>query len=67
MDQHRHTPPTPPPAREDSDREPCYSEEERLQDRAALVDELRAKVRSGEYKPSIGRISVNIFANLAED
>lgn len=47
--------------------EPVYTEEERLADRAALVAELRAKVRSGEYRPSIGSISMHIAAELAED
>lgn len=44
-----------------------YTEEERTRDRAALIEELRAQVQSGEYKPSIGRISMNLVSNLAGD
>jgi anti-sigma28 factor (negative regulator of flagellin synthesis) len=38
-----------------------------VEDRKALVEELRAQIRSGTYRPSIGRISVNIVGDLAED
>ncbi|MCK9240146.1 hypothetical protein [Desulfocurvus sp.] len=37
------------------------------QDRKALLDELRAQIRAGTYRPSIGRISVNIIGALGGD
>jgi len=37
------------------------------EDRKALIAELRAQIRSGTYKPSIGRISVSICGALAEE
>lgn len=38
---------------------------ETTEDRKALLSELRAQIESGTYKPSIGRISVSIFGDLA--
>jgi len=35
------------------------------EERRALLEELRAQIASGTYKPSIGRISVSIFGELA--
>lgn len=45
--------------------EPVYTDEERQRDRAELIEQLRAQIESGDYKPSIGRISMNIFADVA--
>lgn len=37
------------------------------EDRKALIAELRAQIRAGTYRPSIGRISVSICGDLAEE
>ncbi|BBD06945.1 flagellar biosynthesis anti-sigma factor FlgM [Desulfovibrio ferrophilus] len=47
--------------------EPTYTEEERQRDRAELIEQLRSQIESGEYKPSIGRISMNIFTDITGD
>lgn len=47
--------------------EELYSEEEEQKDRSALIEELRSQIQSGTYTPSIGRISVNIFGDIAGD
>lgn len=44
--------------------EDVYQETE--EERRAYIDDLRAQIASGTYKPSIGRISVSIFGDLAE-
>lgn len=69
MTHHRDIPPAPEyPATDDQGRdEPVYTDEERTRDRAALISELRAQILSGEYKPSIGRISMGLLSNLAGD
>lgn len=45
--------------------EPVYTEDERQRDRSELIKQLRAKIESGSYEPSIGRISMNIFSDIA--
>ncbi|MBU1001727.1 MAG: flagellar biosynthesis anti-sigma factor FlgM [Proteobacteria bacterium] len=47
--------------------EPVYTEDERQRDRSELIKQLRAKIKSGSYEPSIGRISMNIFSDIAGD
>jgi len=47
--------------------EPVYSDEERQRDREELIRQLRDQIASGDYRPSIGRISMNIFADITGD
>ncbi len=53
-------PPVEHATRED---EPRHVESD--EERRALLADLRAQIASGTYRPSIGRISVSLFSELA--